>query len=117
MVAASNERQWPAVYDDLLDDFVFREAPPDPGPIHRRAGEVFRDCDTCPEMVVIPAGTFIMGSALEDDEAEDNERPAHEVRVAGFALGRYEVTRQEFAAFVTATGYEVRGGCWIFGVC
>ena len=44
----------------------------------RRPGEVFRDCDACPEMVVLPGG--------------------------GLALGRYEVTVGEYRAFATATG-------------
>ena len=51
-----------------------------------------------PEMVVIPGGKFMMGSADEEDE-----RPQHEVKIAPFALGRYEVTREEFAA----SGLEV----------
>ena len=152
VVSASKEEQWPAVYDNLLSDFVFRPGdPPDPPPPHprpddpvraeqetvfwetiresanaaefeaylaqwpsgiyaplattrlvalraaavdapapdlprpdpppdspRRAGEVFRDCDGCPEMVVLPGG--------------------------GLALGRYEVTVGEYRAFASATG-------------
>ena len=69
-------------------------------------GEVFRDCDFCPEMVVIPAGAFQMGSGPEDDEAYPDEKPRHRVTVGRFALGLYEVTREEYAAFVTATGHD-----------
>ena len=81
----------------------------------RRPGRVFRDCDACPEMVVIPAGAFQMGSRRDDDEADDDERPRHRVSVEPFALGRYEVTRAEYAAFVTATGHHVPGGCYVHG--
>ena len=80
-----------------------------------RDGEVFRDCPACPEMVVIPAGAFWMGSRRDDDEANDSERPRHRVSVEPFALGRYEVTRAEYAAFVSVTGHDVSGGCEVLG--
>ena len=51
----------------------------------RRAGDVFRDCDECPEMVVLPGG--------------------------GLALGRYEVTVGEYRAFASATGDSAGRGC------
>jgi formylglycine-generating enzyme required for sulfatase activity len=58
-------------------------------------GAVFRDCTDCPEMVVVPAGRFTMGSPKEVRErlrAED-EGPDHEVSFAApFAIGRYHVT-------------------------
>ena len=158
VVAASNEDQWPAVYNNLLSDFVFRpvavaggggasdppveasasailqqetmfwqsvsqmdtvaayeeyerqypngrfsglsrvrraelsatgdpptvEAPAAPGRRYA-VGEVFRDCDECPEMVVLPGGVL--------------------------ALGRYEVTVGEYRAFASATGDGAGGRC------
>lgn len=71
----------------------------------------FRDCPECPEMVPIPGGTFQMGDASA--MAKPDEQPVHEVTVAAFAAGRFEVTRGEFAAFVTATGYAPSSGCLI----
>jgi formylglycine-generating enzyme required for sulfatase activity len=44
----------------------------------RAAGTVFRDCPECPEMVVVPGGTFTMGSSA----AEKSWAAAHGVRVA-----------------------------------
>ena len=175
---ASNAEQWPAVYDDLLSDFVFRppsstavaasvgapsagapaaseaaavlqqenlfwqsiqgstdpadfeaylelfangtfsrlarnrlaslsgsaDAPRPGGGV--RDGETFRDCPTCPELVVIPAGEFRMGSPGSEEGRRDTEGPQRRVRVERFALGRYEVTRGEYAAFVAATGRD-----------
>src|SRR5688572_4556960 len=48
----------------------------------RRAGDVFRDCADCPEMVVIPAGTFMMGSPASEDERYSDEGPQRRVTVA-----------------------------------
>ena len=53
------------------------------------AGEQFRDCADCPEMVVIPAGRFEMGCDAED--CDDDEKPAHEVQIRDdFALADVE---------------------------
>jgi formylglycine-generating enzyme required for sulfatase activity len=58
-------------------------------------GTTFRDCSQCPEMVVVPAGKFMMGS----DDGDEDERPAHEVVIAKpFAVGKFEVTFDEFDA-------------------
>ncbi|MFA7243306.1 MAG: SUMF1/EgtB/PvdO family nonheme iron enzyme [Sulfuricellaceae bacterium] len=69
-------------------------------------GMVFRDCSDCPEMVVIPAGSFIMGSPADEKGRDNDEGPQHEVSVKSFALGRTEVTVGEFRRFVRATGYK-----------
>ena len=71
----------------------------------------FRDCPSCPEMVVIPAGTFRMGCVSGSQACGDDERPVHEVEVASFALSKHEVTRGQFAAFVRASGHDTPGGC------
>jgi len=86
------------------------------------AAIAYRDCDTCPLMVDIPAGEFLMGTAPADrlmdprtGKPATNDSPQHPVTLAnGFALGRYEVTVGEYAAFVAATGYEVQGKCMGF---
>lgn len=71
-----------------------------------RPGKVFRDCAECPEMVVIPAGRFMMGSPTDEKGRDSDEGPLHEVSVKSFALGRTEVTLGEFRRFVRATGYK-----------
>lgn len=75
-------------------------------------GTAFRDCADCPRMVVVPAGTFMMGAEDGDGESIANERPRHEVRVPAFALGRTHVTRGEFARFIAVSGYRPEPGCW-----
>jgi sulfatase modifying factor 1 len=76
--------------------------------------ESFRDCPTCPEMVIVPAGTFVMGTPSSEIDARlaPAETEAVVVRIARpFALGRNEVTRGEFAEFIRDSGYELRPGC------
>ena len=86
--------------------------PPATADTRQQDREVFRDCPDCPEMVVIPAGEFQMGSDRNDDWGQGSERPRHRVSVGRFALGRYEVTRAEYAAFVSATGHPDGSRCW-----
>ncbi|AKS41443.1 bifunctional serine/threonine-protein kinase/formylglycine-generating enzyme family protein [Wenzhouxiangella marina] len=69
-------------------------------------GETFRDCPDCPEMVVIPAGEFTMGSPAGEADRQDNEGPQRQVDIAAFALAKTEVTVAEFRRFVEATGYR-----------
>jgi formylglycine-generating enzyme required for sulfatase activity len=67
-------------------------------------GEWFCDVDGGPEMVVVPAGRFMMGSPADEPERLSSEGPRHEVTFARpFAAGRHAVTRGQFAAFVNAT--------------
>ena len=74
-------------------------------------GKTFRDCDKCPDLVVVTAGRFQMG----DLSGHDDERPVHEVTISRpFAVGKYEVTKGEFAHFVEATGYGTGNTCWVW---
>jgi formylglycine-generating enzyme required for sulfatase activity len=69
---------------------------------------VFRDIEApwCPEVVVIPAGSFVMGSPPEEGRSAA-ERPQHEVTFARpFALGRYPITFDEYDRFCIWMGGE-----------
>jgi formylglycine-generating enzyme required for sulfatase activity len=78
-------------------------------------GTVFQDCEDCPEMVVLAAGEFIMGSPQVEVGREADEGPVHRrVIRAEFALGRYEVTVGQFREFVEASAYVPIGGCSYF---
>ena len=60
-------------------------------------GQTFRECaKNCPEMVVIPAGSFIMGSPETEKDRGENEGPQHKVTVKRFAAGKYTVTFDEW---------------------
>ncbi len=70
---------------------------------------VFKDIDApwCPEMVVIPVGTFLMGSPQDEEGRFDEEGPQHRVTISRrFALGRYAVTFEEYDHFCGVTGRE-----------
>lgn len=64
------------------------------------SGEVFRECTNCPEMIVVPAGTYMMGTP--DDEANRNDDEyLHEVTIARpFAMSRTEITWIQWEACV-----------------
>jgi formylglycine-generating enzyme required for sulfatase activity len=65
----------------------------------------FRDCATCPEMVVIPAGSFTMGSPDDEPDRNADEGPQRTVTIARpFAVGKFEVTFAEWDACVTGGG-------------
>jgi formylglycine-generating enzyme required for sulfatase activity len=82
------------------------------------AGQTVKDCSDCPEMVVIPAGSFRMGAPDSEQGRGPREGPVHEVRIGySFALGKYELTRGEFARFVNVSGYKTEAersqmGCY-----
>ena len=86
-------------------------------------GTSFRDCPECPEMVVVPAGSFMMGAPASEIEGMTAaarhhvtwawERPRHRVTIdRPFALGTYKVTREDYAAFVRETGYGDIEACY-----
>ena len=79
------------------------------------AGEPFRDCPDCPEMVAVPAGSFMMGAEPNELVATVREDQVRVSIARPFAVGRFAVTRGEFAAFVAATGRKMEGACYRLG--
>ena len=62
-----------------------------------KVGETFKDCDLCPEMVVIPGGKFKMGSNWK--KAKKNQKPVHAVTIKGpLAVSKFEITFDEWEA-------------------
>jgi formylglycine-generating enzyme required for sulfatase activity len=96
-------------------------------------GSVFRDCANCPEMIVLPEGRFLMGSSPEEGARDiatapesdtsaakksvAREQPLHEVTISSaFGLGRFPVTKGEFATFVEKSGYAPNPGCILYAL-
>lgn len=68
-------------------------------------GKRFRDGPDCPEMTVVPAGAFLMGSPKDEEGRCANEGPQHRVTIAQpFAVGVYPVTFAEWEAGVACEG-------------
>ena len=73
--------------------------------LRRTVGGKFRDCAECPEMVVVPSGSFTMGSPGGESGRYENEGPRHRVRIGyRFAVGVSEVTFAEWDACANAGG-------------
>ena len=70
----------------------------------------FKDCAECPEMVVIPAGRFVMGAAPDEESREQlaeafrhRSQPPRSVHVRRFSAGKFEITRGQYREFAEAT--------------
>ena len=82
-------------------------------------GSIFRDCPDCPEIVVIPTGTFTMGSTPEEtrhanlrEDIAPREWPARRVTIPkAFGIGRFEISRAEYGRFVSASGHPDGDAC------
>jgi formylglycine-generating enzyme required for sulfatase activity len=89
-----------------------------------RPGAVWRDAipglseSACPEMVTIPPGKFVMGSPSSEERwsgDDGREEPQHEVRIDyAFALGKHELTVDEFAAFIAETKHDTGASAYIW---
>lgn len=77
-----------------------------------KPGTVFRDCaGTCPEMVVLPAGSFMMGTPADEQGRQDDEGPLHPVTFAKpFAISRFQVTTGEWDAYLQESGAQIKDG-------
>jgi formylglycine-generating enzyme required for sulfatase activity len=104
----------PANVDDYTQVFL------NPYPLNKREeGEAkpkerFWECRGCPEMVVMPAGEFTMGSPDNEPERRGEEGPRHKVTIRErFAVSKGAVTRSQFERFVIATGHALGDRCQI----
>jgi formylglycine-generating enzyme required for sulfatase activity len=77
-----------------------------------KRGDVFRECEKCPEMVVVPAGRFTMGSPRGEKNRKSDEGPRHVVTIGRpFAVGKFHVTVDQFAVFAQETGFSAHRWC------
>jgi formylglycine-generating enzyme required for sulfatase activity len=92
-----------------------------PATAQARSDEIreFQDCDDCPLMIAIRPGSFIRGSTEAQARRENtperdaaNERPQGRVTIGyAFAIGKFEVTRAQFARFARETGLAPGKDC------
>lgn len=103
---------WPAYYLGIwLGDSAVGRAEVE----QLEAGIVVRDCEFCPTIMVVPAGSFSMGSPVGERGRYDNEGPIHPVSIPeAFGVGVYEVTRDQFREFVEDSGHEAGDACWTY---
>jgi formylglycine-generating enzyme required for sulfatase activity len=67
--------------------------------------DVFKECNECPEMVVLPAGSFAMGSPAGEHGRDTDESPQHSVTIGKpFAVGRFASTFDEWDACIAGGG-------------
>jgi len=79
------------------------------------AQETFQDCANCPEMVVLPAGSFLMGAPPDEPDRQAWDGPQIEVTFdKPFAIARTETTYQQFATFMRETSHHIQPGCNLF---
>ncbi len=82
----------------------------DGGVEYRR--EPFKDCPVCPDLVIVPRGVAQVGSPADEPHRQPDEQVAVMVPVAKpLAVGRLEILRQEYAAFIEETRHESRAVC------
>jgi formylglycine-generating enzyme required for sulfatase activity len=82
--------------------------------VQKQKSLVIKDCESCPELVAVPEGRFLMGSSphKEGPGHDDGEGPQRRVTIEHpFAVGRFPITVDEFKAFVDDTGYRMGDVC------
>jgi formylglycine-generating enzyme required for sulfatase activity len=77
-----------------------QDAPSSASPVIPKKGDVMIHKPTGMEFVYVPEGCFSMGASYDDPDSFDWEHPAHEVCVAGFWMGKYEVTQGQWKALM-----------------
>jgi formylglycine-generating enzyme required for sulfatase activity len=90
-------------HDELAAIGVSHVVPP---PAGYHAAQTLRDCNQCPEMVVLDGGEFTMGSSTSEKSRDKSEGPLRRVMVQPLAVGKFLVTFDEWTACVTAGGCQ-----------
>jgi formylglycine-generating enzyme required for sulfatase activity len=77
----------------------------------------FKECSNCPQMIVVPAGSFMMGSQASEPQRDPDEGPQHMVTFARqFAVGQFELTFGQWDACVAdggCNGYKPSAQVWV----
>jgi len=70
-----------------------------------------KECNNCPKMLAIQGGTFMMGAAPGERDATKYEQPQRQMTIKSFLIGKFAITREQFAAFVRGAHYQPSGSC------
>jgi formylglycine-generating enzyme required for sulfatase activity len=83
------------------------------------SGTIIKDCAECPEMVVLPSGSFLIGSSDPGPDPFSNEKPKafgtkdekpqYRVQILSFAIGKYEVTQEQWYAVMGSNPSDNKG--------
>jgi formylglycine-generating enzyme required for sulfatase activity len=100
---------FPASTNGLTDSLTYEMRVPKPLSQAEERGlkpkDQFKECDGCPEMIVVPAGEFVMGSPENEEGRSEDESPQHNVIFQmPFAVGRFAITFEEWDACVADRG-------------
>lgn len=88
-----------------LGSFLLGCATPVQHDVNLKPGATFKDCVNCPDMVVIPAGSFVMGSPPDEDGRQGDEDPQHRVTITKtFAVSKFEVTLDQYRYYTNERG-------------
>jgi formylglycine-generating enzyme required for sulfatase activity len=86
-----------------------------PPPSNLKPGTVFRDCKDCPDMVVVPAGSFMMGSPDGEKGHDASDGPQHKETIPrAFAMSKFLVTFAQYKKFMNDTGRDAGASCWYY---
>jgi formylglycine-generating enzyme required for sulfatase activity len=86
-----------------------------PPPSNMKPGSAFKDCSDCPDMVVVPAGRFMMGSPDGEEGRDASEGPQHTITIPrALAFSKYVVTLAQYKEFMNATGRDAGASCWYY---
>lgn len=101
-LSANQPQAEAAVTPPREDTYVQASSPI--APPARQPGEIIRDCEGCPDMVVLAGGLFVMGSPADEAGRRPDEGPQREVSLAPFALSRTEITFAQWDACLAGGG-------------
>lgn len=76
--------------------------------VHAAPPAAFKDCPDCPEMIALPGGSFTMGATGK--HADETALPSHTVNVKAFAIGKFEVTQDEWFSIMGTRPAQFKGG-------
>jgi formylglycine-generating enzyme required for sulfatase activity/uncharacterized protein (DUF2235 family) len=77
--------------------------------------DTFQECANCPQMIVVPAGNFTMGSPASESVRSGDEGPQRNVTIRSFAVAKFEVTFDEWDACYAAGGCRSKPYDWGWG--